>query len=400
MNDPRDIANGYEIPSEGYCDQPYVVRTRDGAWLCVMTTGRGHEGNYGQHVVSIRSNDCGRSWMKPVDIEPADGPEASWALPLIVPSGRVYVFYTYNSENIRSVIADDPPFRDGVCERVDSLGVYAFKYSDDHGASWSGERHAIPVREMAIDRANPYQGKVRFFWGVGKPLTHGKSAFIPFTKIGRFGNGFFAVDECCFLRSDNILTESDPHKIEWQTLPEGDHGLRSPEGAVAEEPSLTILSDGSLFCTYRTVAGHPCHAYSRDNGRTWTEPAFMTPHPGGPALNNPRGPNFVRRLAKGPYAGRYLYWFYNHNARGYDVGSRNRAWICGGTERDSPAGKVIRWGHPEVVLYTTDWERAIGYPDFIEEGDRLFITETQKTIARVHEVPAWLLNRLWERMDD
>ncbi len=31
----------------------------------------------------------------------------------------------------------------------------------------------------------------------------------------------------------------------------GNHGLRSPEGAVAEEPTLKILSDGSLFCTYR-----------------------------------------------------------------------------------------------------------------------------------------------------
>ena len=37
--DPRDIANGWEIPSEGYCDQPYVVRTHDGAWLCVNAAG-------------------------------------------------------------------------------------------------------------------------------------------------------------------------------------------------------------------------------------------------------------------------------------------------------------------------------------------------------------------------
>ena len=78
MDDPRDIVNGFEIPSEGYCDQPYVVKTLDGAWLCVMTTGRGREGQHGQHIVSIRSVDRGRNWQKPVDIEPADGPEASW----------------------------------------------------------------------------------------------------------------------------------------------------------------------------------------------------------------------------------------------------------------------------------------------------------------------------------
>ena len=25
--DPRHIENGWEIPSEGYCDQPYIVKT-------------------------------------------------------------------------------------------------------------------------------------------------------------------------------------------------------------------------------------------------------------------------------------------------------------------------------------------------------------------------------------
>mgnify|MGYP006290769425 CR=1 FL=1 len=390
MRDPRDIANGFEIPSEGYCDQPYVVRTRDGAWLCVMTTGRGKEGQHGQHIVSTRSHDCGRTWSALVDIEPADGPEASWAVPLVTPSGRVYVFYTYNAENRRSVLTDS-----GSTSRVDSLGVYAFKYSDDHGVTWSDDRYTIPVREMAIDRANPYGGKVRFFWGVGRPVVRGTSVYIPFAKVGRFGEGFFAVSESCFLKSDTILTQVDPEASDWQTLPEGDHGLRSPTGAVAEEPSLTVLSDGSLFCTYRTVAGHPCHAYSRDEGRTWTAPAFMTQYPGGPLLCNPRGPNFVRRLETGPHASRYIYWFYNHNAKGYALGSRNRAWLCGGTEADSPDGKVLRWGGPEVVLYATDWEAPIGYPDFIEEDGRLFITETQKTVARVHPIPGWLLDRLW-----
>ena len=36
--DPRHIVNGSEIPNEGYADQPYIVKTDDGAWLCVITT--------------------------------------------------------------------------------------------------------------------------------------------------------------------------------------------------------------------------------------------------------------------------------------------------------------------------------------------------------------------------
>ncbi len=396
MNDPRNIKNGFLIPSEGYCDQPYVVKTPDGAWLCVMTTGRGIEGAKGQHIVSTRSRDHGRTWSRLVDIEPADGPEASWAMPVITPTGRVYVFYTYNAENRRKVIAE---YEGGLCGRVDSLGEYAFKFSDDGGLSWSHDRYFIPVREMAIDRHNAYGGRVKFFWGVGKPIVHDGTAFFGFSKVGGFGGeGFFTSSQACFMRSDNILTEPDPQKIKWETLPQGDHGLQSPDGPVAEEPSLTALSDGSLFCTYRTVAGHPCHAYSRDSGDTWTDPQFMTCYPGATALNNPRGPNFVRKLENGPYAGRYIYWFYNHNGRGYEDGSRNPAWLLGGVERDSPAGKVIHWGQPEVVLYADEWKTHIGYPDFIEEGSQLFITETQKSEARVHKIPDRLLRRLWETL--
>ncbi len=296
MNDPRDITTGLEIPSEGYCDQPYVVKTQDGAWLCVMTTGSGIEGEPGQHIISIRSMDHGRTWSAPVDIEPASGPEASWAMPLVTPAGRVYVFYTYNALNRREVMADDPPYKGGVCNRVDSLGEYAFKYSDDGGKSWSGDRHFIPVREMAIDRSNAYGGGVRFFWGVGKPIIHDGSVFFGFSKVGGFGKGFFTSSESCFMRSDNLLTESDPAEIEWVTLPDGDQGLISPEGPIAEEANLTALSDGTLYCTYRTVAGHPCHAYSRDRGHTWTPPEYMRHYPGGPLVHNPRAANFVRRL--------------------------------------------------------------------------------------------------------
>ena len=53
--DARLISTGKIIPSEGYADQPYIVKTDDGAWLCVMTTGTGKEGDTGQHVVSMRS---------------------------------------------------------------------------------------------------------------------------------------------------------------------------------------------------------------------------------------------------------------------------------------------------------------------------------------------------------
>lgn len=383
-----DIATGWEIPSEGYCDQPFVVKLADGTWLCVMTTGKGHEGQTGQHIVSCRSRDRGKTWGPLVDIEPADGPEASWALPYLTGYGRVYVFYTYNAGNLREIIAETAYAR----KRVDTLGEYAIKYSDDGGKSWSGERWFIPVRETAIDRSNPYQGKVRFFWGVGKPIRHKGAVYLGFAKVGKFGNGFIEISESWFLRCADMEVERDPGKLAWETLPEGDSGLESPEGSIAEEVNLTSLSDGSLFCTYRTVAGHPCHAYSRDDGKSWTGPAFMTYRPGGKPVDHPRAANFVRRLDEGPWAGRYIYWMHNHGGKGYQ--GRNPAYLLGGIEREGPDGKVIHWGRPVAVLYDKDEKVRISYPDFIwDEG--LYITETQKTIARVHRIPDELLRSLW-----
>jgi len=75
--DPRNIRSGSVIPDEGYCDQPYVVITKQGHWLCTFTTGKGREGQRGQHVVASISTDKGKTWSTPpIDIEPADGPEA------------------------------------------------------------------------------------------------------------------------------------------------------------------------------------------------------------------------------------------------------------------------------------------------------------------------------------
>ncbi|MBD3385423.1 hypothetical protein GF407_10920 [candidate division KSB1 bacterium] len=88
--DWRNIRNGREIPSKTYADQPYIVKTDDGAWLCIITTGAGLEGEAGQHVITMRSKDQGKSWSKPVALEPADGPEASYAVLLKTPYGRIY----------------------------------------------------------------------------------------------------------------------------------------------------------------------------------------------------------------------------------------------------------------------------------------------------------------------
>jgi hypothetical protein len=403
--DPRDITKGLEIPSEGYADQPYIVKTDDGAWLCVITTGSGREGEGGQHVVTARSVDAGNTWSRAVDVEPANGPEASYAVLLKVPSGRVFVFYNHNSDNVRSVIGDNPPYHDGKVTRVDSMGHFVFKYSDDGGRSWSAARHDIPMRAFEIDRKNPYGGKLKYFWNVGKPFTLDRAGYVPVHKVGGFGEGFFTSSEGALLRSDNILTERDPNKIRWETLPEGEKGIRAPEGggSIAEEQSFSVLSDGSIFCVFRTIDGHSAFTYSRDGGRTWDPSQYMK-YADGRLMKHPRAANFAWRCENG----KYLYWFHNHGGRfirehpqrrtiAYE--ERNPVWLSGGEEVNSPKGKMIRWSQPEIVLYDDDPIVRMSYPDLVEHEGKYYLTETQKDVARVHEVDRTLLEGLWSQFE-
>jgi len=375
--DPRNIKTGLTIPDEGYCDQPYVVVTRDGNWLCTLTTGPGREGQRGQHVVSTISTDRGKTWSELVDIEPSDGPEASWAVPLVVPSGRVYCFYTYNGDRIDTLR--------GRKIRADMLGWYCYKYSDDNGRSWSKQRYRLPMRVTACDRTNDWQGRVVIFWGICKPFAFRQGVFFSFTKLGRY---MLEDGEGWLFRSDNILSQSDPASIDWQMLPEGEHGIRNEKfGSVQEEHNLVPLSDGTLYCVYRTTTGYPCHTYSRDGGRTWEKPVQMTYTPGGRRIKNPRACPKVWRCSNG----KYLFWFHNHSGRSFQ--GRNPAWIAGGVERN---GRIY-WSQPEILLYDDDPDVRISYPDLIEQNSRYWVTETQKTIARVHQIDPGLLEGLWRQ---
>jgi hypothetical protein len=243
--DCRNIRTGFEIPSENYTDQPYVVVTKDNHWLCTLTTGAANKGQTGQHLVATTSGDKGGTSSELIDIEPADGPQASWVMPLLTPSGRVYAFYAYNGDNVETLPG-------GRRIRADVLGWYCYRYSDDNGRSWS-KRHRLPVRVTACDRGNDWAGQVQLMWGIGKPIIHENLVFFGFTKLGRhmLDNG-----EGWFFRCDNVLTEADVSKIRWQMLPDGEHGLRAPEfGSIQEEHNLVALGTGDLYCMYRTRGG-------------------------------------------------------------------------------------------------------------------------------------------------
>lgn len=398
--DGRMIAGGREIPCVEYADQPYLVETSDGALLCVVTTGSGHEGARGQHVRSMKSFDHGRTWQDVQAVESPQGPESSWGVPLVAPSGRVFVFYIYNADDIRELPADDPPYPGGVTNRMDSHGHYVFRWSDDHGKTWSCERGTIPVREFEIDRANPTGGKVRLFWNVGKAFLHDGAVFLPLHKVGGFGDGWFTSSEGALLRSDDLSAIDDPRAATWTTLPEGETGIRSPAGGgpIAEEHSFVTLSDGTFFTVFRTIDGHPACATSRDAGRSW-EPGQYMRFADGRLMKHPRAATFVWKLADGGY----LYFFHNHGGkplrerpdrRTFAYTERNPVWFCRGWEEDGPHGLELRWSQPEIGFYDDDPMVRISYPDFIEHDGVHLFTETQKCAARIHEMPEALMDAM------
>ena len=394
--DSRNILNGSIIPDKSYSDQPYIVKTDDGAWLSVLTTGSGHEGATGQNVVTQRSLDQGKTWTDWVDLEPFDGPESAYGVLLKAPSGRVFAFYNHNTDNQRTVLSYEGKEMN---IRVDCLGYFVFRYSDDHGKTWSQQRYTIPVREFEIDRKNVYKGKIRFFWTVGRAFEYKGMAYVPLIKIGGDGGSeWFKSTEGVLLQSPDLFTVKDPANAQWITLPDGDIGLRAPMGGdrVAEEQSFVTLSDGSLYCVYRTIDGYPTHTYSRDGGHTWDAPQYMT-YANGRLVKHPRAANFVWKCENG----KYLYWYHNHGGRfiveksGRQWINRNPVWMLGGLETDSPKGKIIQWSQPELLLYDDDPMIRMSYPDLVEDKGNYYVTETQKDIARVHQISTELITGLW-----
>ncbi|MEN8255280.1 MAG: sialidase family protein [Verrucomicrobiota bacterium] len=379
--DWRNITTGLTIPDENYSDMPYIVQSPDGSndWLAVLTTGPGSEGDINQHIIAMASTNQGASWSTPVDIEPSAGVEASWGVPYMSPSGRVYVFYTYN--HLRNLSGGSPV----TASRQDVQGSYVYKYSDDFGQTWS-TRYEIPYRQTSVDLNNycpgVASGEVNMFWGCGKVIEQAGNVLVPFAKVGTYLVGD---SEGWLVRSTNLMSETNPAQIHWEMVPAGDAGIKNPAlGSISSEQNGVPLANGDLYMVQRTVSGAPSYSTSSNGGDSWTLPKKLT-YAEGRAIKHPRANCKVWKASNG----KYLLWYHNNSTTSFD--NRNPVWLSGGIETNG----IIAWSEPEILLFDPDPNIRISYPDFIEHDGQYWITETQKWDARTHGIPPSLLHGLW-----
>jgi hypothetical protein len=105
---------------------------------------------------------------------------------------------------------------------------------------------------------------------VGKPFILDGRGYVSLHKVGGLGVGFFTSDEGVLLMSQNILTETDPEKIGWQTLPDGEIGLRTEDLRTGFSLDvwfqLESLEPGQALGDDRNEAGHGVALVTTEKG--------------------------------------------------------------------------------------------------------------------------------------
>lgn len=153
-----------------------------------------------------------------------------------------------------------------------------------------------------------------------------------------------------------------------------------------------------MYFIMRTDNGFVSVATSTDNGKTFTSNQFAYYYKVGKKPNK-REVKSDRKLVNSdsplsPFYignGRYLLPFYNTPFAKPFMG-RNPLWLSAGIESDG----TILWSQPEMILYS-DYSTAFAYPDIFEYKGSYYITESNKSVARVHKISNSLINNLFNQ---
>lgn len=399
LNDWRFLSNGNLMLEDLYLDQPQCALYTPPSpspvrWVCTIARNSQPEGHFGEHSEILYSDDSGVTWVTGIRLEPPGVPTNSYGNILVTDFGRLIVLYNMNLHNITHFPNGSPFTRD------DELGFMVWRYSDDGGATWSQDRYTVPLRNTSVDRSNTFNGATQIFWSVDQiKRTRTGGSLHAYTKIGTYMQS--APEESFFILSNNVNTETNASLVAWDLYPQGDVGVRppGPPGGMQWEEAhvVQLATQPGMFTVCRTSTGYLGAAFTLDDSGAggWSEGHFATfsskglPAASGRWVKNPEGPITLKRFSNGLY----LLLFYFNSVPGYSPknstrNARNPYWLAVGWEEGD--GEV-HFSQPEVVLHYSPLAFGTGtgpgYPDFIEDKEgRVFITETNKTQARVHPI--------------
>lgn len=309
--------------SDGDNEHFLVFKAPKSDELLAVWTQSTVEGRGDNRAAFARSKD-GVNWSEPVVLKGV-GPgrqekrQASWAFPVVAGSGRIYIFFTSETEKT---------------DERQAGGVMGSVYSDDNGHTWADGTDIEVPKVPNYDHPDPEVPANWIVWQ--KPIRDAKGRWIvgysrtSSTKaIPKPGRNWVDIDtRSGFIRFDNIDQGPAPKDLKLTWLPKNDlDGLEVPHKvypqiAFSQEPALVLLPDGRLLTIMRTMTGHIWYSVSDDDGDTWREPEVLRYKDGGKTVDNPVAPSPIYKLEDG----RFVLLFNNNPGRKGEYDQFKKKW--------------------------------------------------------------------------
>lgn len=324
-----------------FINEHFIVQPIDDTHLIATWTAHGPACRF-RRVVVARSNDGGHTWTAPDVLDGGPDASAAWSVPLVSPSGRIYLLY--------SDYRNDHRLHGGACR-------LAWRVSDDAGATWS-EVVCTPLRSSPVDESADSYSFI--FWRQAEYDANGRP-LLAFTRIGTckayadlHAKRKWTQAEC--LRIDNIHDNPDPCNLVFSYLPrnvEDAITVPQPEDANlswANEPNFVPLPDGRIIVILRTRWGRLYWTVSDDTG-TFGPVEVMRYCDDGDEILQPGSPAPLFSLADG----RYLLVFNNNDGTAFgaadvhDCPNRRPCYLAVGTF-DAAARQPITFGPPQLFI--------------------------------------------------
>lgn len=351
-----------------------------------------HEGHPGQHIITRRSGNGGRTWTAWEAVEPEGPPMSQYGGVVQHPTtGRACFLYALGPEKTVPHLPDGRAYDGPV--HTHHIARVACRHVHPDGAM-DARRVFLDLPRTAIDRANIYGGAHTFFYTRPEPrMLRANDGLGWYTKLGprplvSEGEAFLVVFED-WANNDRL------EALRLRLLPEGDHGIRDPHSSCVAEFGPIRVDGRNLFFKYRTTAGYAGLATSGDGGNTFSTGPMRYAHDDRP-VKNPQGPLTTFRDDDGRL---WLSW-YNLGFRdaehpeGIHFDGRDLVFLAPVRIR----GPELRVGQPELVGYRRDQQGWTGdlrmnCLRFTErDGDAWLGRISDKRSVRTMRVPAAFLD--------